>query len=184
MRKLSHEEQGLWERLKQTVRPLPRRRAVPKPQAEPPASQQGKQGKKTRPAVAGPAKIATKAKPPEPPLAVFEEKTRRRLSRGLVQVDDRIDLHGMRQERAHSQLIGFLRRAQARGNRIVIVVTGKGTSGDGGRGVLREMVPHWLSRPDLRDLVVGFEEAGRRHGGAGALYVQIRRRREVRLPES
>ena len=184
MRKLSDEERGLWERLKQTVRPLPRRRATQKTSEAPSVSRPAKPGRKAKPAAAVPAKVERKAKPSEPPLAAFEEKTRRRLSRGLVQVDDRIDLHGMRQERAHSQLIGFLRRAQTRGNRIVIVITGKGTVSDGGRGVLREMVPHWLSRPDLRDLVVGFEEAGRRHGGAGALYVQIRRRREARLPKS
>jgi DNA-nicking Smr family endonuclease len=119
-----------------------------------------------------------------PALEKLEERTRRRLSRGLLPIDDRIDLHGMRQDRAHSSLTGFLRRAQVRGNRIVLVVTGKGTAGDGGRGVLREMVPRWLTEPDLRDLVVGFEEAGRRHGGAGALYVRIRRRREGPRPAS
>ncbi|MGH8732859.1 MAG: Smr/MutS family protein [Burkholderiales bacterium] len=182
MRKLSDEEQGLWERLKQTVRPLPRRRAHAKPPAATqPAPQSAKpHSKKPKPASAASVKVEPKPKPSEPSLAAFEEKTRRRLSRGLAAIDERIDLHGMRQERAHSQLIGFLRRAQARGSRIVIVVTGKGTVGDEGRGVLREMVPHWLSRPDLRDLVVGFEEAGRRHGGAGALYVRIRRQKSGR----
>jgi DNA-nicking Smr family endonuclease len=87
----------------------------------------------------------------------------------------------MRQERAHSALTAFLRRAQARGDRIVLVVTGKGATGEDGRGVLRNVVPMWLAQPELRDFVVGFEDAGRRHGGSGALYVRIRRRREVRL---
>lgn len=180
MRKLSDEEEGLWDRLKQTVRPLPRRRAAPKAAAAPAAPPPSKHKKAKHPAAA-PTKIAPVAKPAAPSLARFEEKTKRRLSRGLVGIDDKIDLHGMRQERAHSALGAFLRRSQARGDRIVLVVTGKGAAGDEGRGVLRGAVPHWLAQRDLRDLVVGFEEAGRRHGGAGALYVQIRRRREARL---
>ena len=47
------------------------------------------------------------------------------------------------------------------------------------RGVLRRMVPHWLRLPDLRHLVIGFEEASPQHGGSGALYVRLRRRRSV-----
>ena len=65
---------------------------------------------------------------------------------------------------------------------IALVVTGKGALapalfGDE-RGVLRRMVPHWLRLPDLRALVLGFEEAEQRHGGSGALYVRLRRLRE------
>ena len=87
----------------------------------------------------------------------------------------------MRQDRADAALTAFLRSAQARGNRIVLVVTGKGNADRDGRGVLRQVVPGWLARPDLREFVVGFQEAGRRHGGEGALYVRIRRRRAARL---
>lgn len=186
MRKLTDEDHRLWERLKQTVDPLTRRRSPAQPAAaneavEPPSAK----GSKVRPAQTTTLRTAvSKQKSAPPALEKLEERTRRRLSRGLLPIDDRIDLHGMRQERAHSSLTGFLRRAQVRGNRVVLVVTGKGAAGEGGRGVLREMVPHWLSLPDLRDLVVGFEEAGRRHGGAGALYVRIRRRREARPPPS
>jgi DNA-nicking Smr family endonuclease len=63
----------------------------------------------------------------------------------------------------------------------VLVVTGKGGPGDDGRrGVLRQSVPHWLATEELRQFVVGFGEAERRHGGAGALYVRIRRRADGR----
>jgi DNA-nicking Smr family endonuclease len=189
MRKLSDDEQGLWDRLKQSVRPLPRRRPVTKnataeaklaDQTAPPPP--AKRDKKTKQTTAAPSKTAPVAKPSPPSLAPFEEKTLRRLSRGLVGIDDKIDLHGMRQERAHLALGAFLKKSQARGDRIVLVVTGKGQEeGTHERGVLRGAVPLWLARSDLRDLVVGFEEAGRRHGGAGALYVRIRRRREARL---
>ena len=107
---------------------------------------------------------------------------RQRLSRGSHPIDAVIDLHGMRQEEAHQALRGFLHGAQRRGDTVVLVVTGKGGAPAGGslfeeRGVLRRIVPHWLRLPDLRAVVVGFEEAVQHHGGAGALYVRIRRRR-------
>ena len=88
----------------------------------------------------------------------------------------------MNQAEAHQALRGFLRHSQARGARLVIVVTGKGGplgepewGDERGRGVLRRLAPHWLREPDLRSVVLGFEEAGRAHGGSGALYVRLRR---------
>ncbi|HMB47663.1 MAG TPA: Smr/MutS family protein, partial [Afifellaceae bacterium] len=123
----------------------------------------------------------------KPGLAGLEPRKRRRLSRGQAEIDERIDLHGMRQATAFHTLIGFLRQAQQRRSGTVLVITGKGSSGgkhgrddsarqDGERGVLRRLVPQWLSRGEFRDLVIGFEPASRRHGGDGALYVRIRRR--------
>ena len=76
---------------------------------------------------------------------------------------------------------GFLRHSQARGARLVIIVTGKGGAIDefsgwpNERGVLKRLTPQWLREPDLRSVVLGFEEAGRAHGGSGALYVRLRR---------
>jgi DNA-nicking Smr family endonuclease len=105
------------------------------------------------------------------------------LKRGREPIEGVIDLHGMRQDEAHGALAGFLERSAARGARLVLVVTGKGGQGSddshGGfqeRGVLRRNVPHWLRMAELRQLVMGFEEADARHGGAGALYVRLRRR--------
>jgi DNA-nicking Smr family endonuclease len=89
-------------------------------------------------------------------------------------VEARLDLHGLRQAEAQRALIDFLRRAQASGLRMAIVVTGKGSRNEEG-GVLRRLVPLWLHGPQMRDLVVGYSEAARHHGGEGALYVQIRR---------
>jgi DNA-nicking Smr family endonuclease len=98
-----------------------------------------------------------------------------------------IDLHGMRQAEAHDALLRFLHRSQGAGHGVVLVITGKGgaspgSAGPGGalfeeRGVLRRTVPHWLRLPDLRTLVLGFDEASPHHGGGGALYVRLRRRR-------
>ncbi len=113
---------------------------------------------------------------------------RQRLARGQMPVDAAIDLHGMRQGEAHRALLGFVQRAAAQGLGFVLVVTGKGAGSTGAsstdpvsvgeRGVLRRLVPHWLSDPGLRGAVIGFEEAGRAHGGSGALYVRLRRSRE------
>jgi DNA-nicking Smr family endonuclease len=112
----------------------------------------------------------------------MERKTLLALRRGTRSVDAVIDLHGMRQDEAHGALVGFLHRAQGKGHALVLVVTGKGGAGSGSalfeeRGVLRRVVPHWLRLPDLRSLVLGFEEASPHHGGSGALYVRLRRRR-------
>jgi DNA-nicking Smr family endonuclease len=102
------------------------------------------------------------------------------LRRGRLAIEARIDLHGMIQAEAHAALTGFLLRARAAGHAYVLVVTGKGGPGYSDafaeRGVLRRSVPHWLRGPELRGIVLGFEEAARHHGGAGALYVRLRRR--------
>ncbi|WP_340321995.1 Smr/MutS family protein [Chelatococcus albus] len=120
--------------------------------------------------------------PKLPPLAPLDRRLRVALKRGTQTVDAKLDLHGLRQAEAHGALVAFLVRARARGARVVLVVTGKGGAphhGDpfGERGVLRRLVPQWLCLPDLRSVVLGFEEAGREHGGEGALYVRLRRRR-------
>ena len=134
--------------------------------------------------------MAQPAPPPRPPLAGLEPRTRRKLGRG-AEVDARLDLHGLTQQAAHRRLRGFLFEAQAAGHNVVLVITGKGDFarlGDlepqgvlhgfqEGRGVLKRAVPLWLAEPDLRAVVLGFEAAGRRHGGEGALYVRIRRKR-------
>jgi DNA-nicking Smr family endonuclease len=112
-----------------------------------------------------------------PPLAPLGRRERARLSRGRSEIDARLDLHGMTQTRAHRTLLGFLQRAHHDGLTFVLVITGKGGVGDAERGVLRRQVPQWLSLPEFRALVVGFEEAHIGHGGEGALYVRIRRAR-------
>jgi DNA-nicking Smr family endonuclease len=84
----------------------------------------------------------------------------------------------MTQDRAHRALLSFLRRAQADGARVVLVITGKGARGPASEpGVLRRAVPQWLALPEFRSLVVGYEIAHVTHGGEGALYVRVRRGR-------
>jgi DNA-nicking Smr family endonuclease len=178
-RSLSSEEKRLWSHVARHVKPMKGKRPPPEPEPE------------DRPAALSP-KIAALSpalpshppppKPALPPLAPVERKTLQALRRGRKNVDSVIDLHGMRQEEAHFALLSFLHRAQGSGHGLVLVITGKGgaavTSGMfEERGVLKRMVPHWLRLPDLRSLVVGFEEASPQHGGSGAIYVRLRRRR-------
>lgn len=104
----------------------------------------------------------------------IERPVRRKIAKGRIAIDARIDLHEMTQSAAHSALAGFLSQAQAMGLRHVLVITGRGMPG-GSRGVLRRVVPQWFAGPAFRSLVSGFESAERHHGGDGALYVRVRR---------
>jgi DNA-nicking Smr family endonuclease len=174
-RALSEEERTLWESVAKQVKPLRKQRAV-KAQASPQVETQAV----VKPAVP-PKSIPVRAAPPPkspPHLAPLGRRERSKLSRGKQEIDARLDLHGMTQTRAHRLLFSFLQRAHSDGCTFVLVITGKGKAGsDGERGVLRRQVPHWLSLPEFRALVVGFEEAHVGHGGEGALYVRVRRSR-------
>ena len=110
----------------------------------------------------------------------------RRIKRGAQGIEARLDLHGMTQMEARQDLRLFIRDTAARGCRCVLVITGKGGRAsleagfrDSPPGVLRRVVPQWLAAPDLSPLVAGFEPALPQHGGAGALYVQLRRRQNA-----
>jgi DNA-nicking Smr family endonuclease len=108
----------------------------------------------------------------------IDRRLKQRLARGQIEIDGRIDLHGRTLNEAHAALLRFLHRAQGEGARIVLVITGKGgPDPERGRGVLRRQVPLWLTLPDLRSYVLAVEEAHIAHGGAGALYVRLRRGR-------
>jgi DNA-nicking Smr family endonuclease len=174
-RQLSNEEQALWRGFARSITPL--RRAAES--QESPAEE-----KSATFAPAKPLNVQASAAPPPPvktpPLAPLGRRLKQRVARGREQIDARIDLHGMTQAEAHQALFSFLRRAQADGARIALVVTGKGSSRgerDAGRerGVLKRQVPLWLSLPEFRPLIVGFEDAHVGHGGQGALYVRLRR---------
>ena len=183
VRHLDPEEQRLWAHVARNVKPMKGR--TPPPEPEPAAlTQPAATATAPRIGAAPPAlPVRPPQAPPVPPLAPVERKTLVALRRGRKDVDSVIDLHGMRQEEAHFALLRFLHRAQDSGHGLVLVITGKGgaAASRGGlfdeRGVLRRMVPHWLRLADVRSLVIGFEEASPQHGGSGALYVRLRRRR-------
>lgn len=181
-RSLSLEERTLWKRVTETLTPLPDKHPAPKKEKlseDPAPALPAKPTKKTPAPVRMTKKPVKQAPPPPPPLAPFDRRTLQRLVRGSVSIDGKIDLHGMTQAQAHGRLHGYLAGAQARGHKTILVITGKGGDRYGGeeRGILRRVVPMWLQLPEFRSLVAGFEEAHGTHGGSGALYVRIRRKK-------
>jgi DNA-nicking Smr family endonuclease len=182
---LSDEERAIWKSVTRSIAPMKRTLIADDldlPEAEPVRA-------RSAPRVKAPTSAPKIAKPPAPPkappkmpsLAPLDRRTKQRVARGRDEIGARIDLHGMTQARAHAALLRFLARAQADGARIALVITGKGKRiGDDDervRGVLKQQVPLWLSLPEFRVYVAGFDDASIGHGGQGALYVRVRRPR-------
>jgi DNA-nicking Smr family endonuclease len=178
-RRLSDDDAALWHIVTRSIAPLKRRRLR---RGEPegvrtstklPLKTQVKPAAKTSSSPRVPA-----GSPPKvpPPLMPIDRRLKQRLARGQIEIDGRIDLHGRTLREAHAALLRFLHRAQGEGAKTVLVITGKGgPDPERGRGVLRRQVPLWLALPDLRAYVLAVEEAHIAHGGAGALYVRLRR---------
>jgi DNA-nicking Smr family endonuclease len=193
-RGLRPEEAALWQKIVARTEPLHPKtaRSIPKPPAAP-ASQA------PRPVLQPltPFALGEKAAPrgeahdlARPMAAVLKDgpvamdrKAHRRLTWGKLAPEARIDLHGMTLADAHPALLRFVTSAHARGLRLVLVITGKGRGGDGPGpiptrpGLLRHQVPQWLASGVLRPLVLQVSEAHRSHGGGGAYYVYLRRRK-------
>jgi DNA-nicking Smr family endonuclease len=192
------DEGDLWSHAAQSVEPLKRKKlrvhaAVDALKVgEPTSPKRIKAPTESLPVAS--SKKPTAAKPPAapaamqpPPLAEFDRKKVRKLRSGRVDIEARVDLHGLRQHEAHAALIAFLRRCQRKGQSWVLVITGKGKAESGDqdtpfempgardRGVLRRNVPRWLEEPELRGLVVSYATAAIQHGGDGALYVHLRK---------
>jgi DNA-nicking Smr family endonuclease len=179
-RGLSEEERALWESVAKQVKPLRKRHRAAKPPAAPLEAEAPVLSKPVAaPKPVAPPRMIAPPKPEPPALAPLGRRERSQLSRGRKEIDARLDLHGMTQTRAHRVLLSFLQRAHGDGLTFVLVITGKGKVGgaESERGVLRRQVPQWLSLPEFRAMVVGFEEAHIGHGGEGALYVRVRRSR-------
>lgn len=179
-RRIDRREADLLRQVMADVAPLPGREvALPAAEAPvgPPSRRPAEPPPVTRPAPPGP--------PPAPRLpeigpgdrAGVDKRTAKRLKRGQLAVEARMDLHGLTQEEAHRALSAFVQGSQAAGRRCVLVITGKGLRPDGTTGVLRAAVPHWLNQPELRERIVAFTHATPRDGGEGALYLLLKRKR-------
>ena len=121
---------------------------------------------------------------PEGAAKNLDGNTTEKLKRGQITPGARVDLHGMTEAAAHGALLSFLNGAQARGVRLVLVITGIGNPKDqdnaewmrARHGALKEMVPRWLNERAFAALILGSGPAHRRHGGDGALYVYLRKK--------
>jgi DNA-nicking Smr family endonuclease len=192
-RNLTEAERSLWslatqntERLRPTIPVLvqPKKTAVNRPLPAPMIMQPFRVGQL--------AKTTVKSQKLQPDLNQQFAKTSPnmdkrnfdRLKKGKLQVDGRIDLHGMTLAEAHPALNGFVRDAHSSGKRLLLVITGKGRTAQpdiaglvSRRGVLKQQVPQWLAMAPLSPLVLQVTQATQKHGGAGAFYVYLRRQR-------
>jgi DNA-nicking Smr family endonuclease len=169
-RRPTAEELALWRRAMGVTATQPQRTS-PAPPVEP--SVQPAVRLERRPATSQ-ARRTSAALDPHRPVGL-DRRTWLRLKRGQVAIEQTLDLHGRTQDEAHGALARFLAAARAAGCRCVLVVTGKGL---GSGGTLRHMVPRCLNEGANREHIVAFCPAQARHGGAGALYVLLRRPRE------
>lgn len=168
------EDRILWETVAKTARPL-------KGKDKPVFSVEGTTPRLHPSATENPKPLlsATETKPVQAHrLHPIDRPTHKKIAKGRVIIEARIDLHGLSQGEAYGLLLGFLQRAHLRKLRHVLVITGKGSS-MGSDGVLRQAVPHWFATPSFRILVNGYEDAARNHGGTGAIYVRMRRQPEA-----
>jgi DNA-nicking Smr family endonuclease len=177
-RVLSQDERVLWSTVTRSIAPLRDETLESDVETEPALAEKPRPAARKAKPVAAPT--PAKSAPPGPPqLTPLSRRMRRSVARGKDAIDGKLDLHGLTQSEAHAALLRFLRQASAREARLVLIITGKGArGGDGERGVLKRQVPQWLALPEFRSFVIGFEDAGVRHGGEGALYVRLRRMRD------
>ncbi len=174
------EGEALWAYVAKSVKPLPGR--------EPPVSDAGPKTQKPK----ARKKAGSPIMPPPPSSETadvrnlgksreVDRRTAEKLRRGRMKIEARLDLHGMGRVQAYDALRGFLQRCYEQDLRHVLVITGKGLRGgeDGGPGpgILRQRVPQWLDEAPLRDIVLQYYNARRHHGGEGALYILLRRKR-------
>jgi DNA-nicking Smr family endonuclease len=174
-------DQDVWRTFTKDVAPLagraPKRPmrapATPAPVAKPvrPASQ------RVAPA---PAPAIKPALPELMPGAApgVDRRTAERLRRGEIAIDLTLDLHGYTLVEAHRALALAVERAAAAGERCILVITGHGERSGGGRGALRDALPRWLNESSLRPRVLAVQPAQPKHGGRGAFYVLLKRKRE------
>lgn len=193
-RGLSPEEEALWQQIAARTKPLHPKKN--KPTASPAKPRPESKRVEPKEPIA-PFSIGERAggTPPGHDLARplgsvlreapvrMDRKTHQKLTRGKLIPEARIDLHGLTLSDAHPALARFIAESHARGLRLVLVITGKGKvrEDDGPipvrAGVLRHQVPQWLTSGALRPLVLQVNEAHQRHGGGGAYYVYLSRRK-------
>lgn len=189
-RRLRAEEVELWSRVVETVSPLHSRSQALQPETPPHASAPPLPARRD----AGPRRAAKPlAAAPDlpthrPHAESLDAGWDRRLSSGRIRPDLVIDLHGLRREEARHILYERVRDAEFRGARVILVITGKGhmpgpspadlMEGRPTRGAIRADLPRWLGEPGLTDRIAAVRRAHPRHGGAGAAYLILKRRRD------
>lgn len=176
----SREERELWRGAMRDVKAW--RKSGPEPEETPVPPARQKKEPTRRPSTAKPAPppVPEAAKPVLTPGAVIgvDRRLADRLKRGRLPIDGTFDLHGLTQSEAHAAVQAFVARSVERGRRTLLIVTGKGRRESGG-GVLKSALPRWLNEPPLREDILALTQARPEHGGSGAFYVLLRRRKRA-----
>ncbi|HEX9465172.1 MAG TPA: Smr/MutS family protein [Alphaproteobacteria bacterium] len=159
------------------VKPLRRTKVSPHP--DPVPARESKAAAPAKPLPRAETRPSTPVTPPPPPNPGIDRRTAERLRKGAMEIDRRLDLHGLTEADAHAALDRFVRQAWRDGLRVLLIITGKGSVRDGG-GVLRRNLPRWLASGEHGPRVLRIESAQPRHGGSGAYYVLLRRQRDGR----
>ena len=200
-RRLSAEERALWARVMATVKPMPGREAEKPGKAEKPEKplpfrggvgggavpQAGRQVARPHPNPSPKGEGLKKVAPPTTPTpgTTLDGSWDKRLSRGMVQPDATVDLHGHTLNSAYAMLDDALGRSVARGDRVILLITGKPPRPDSerphARGAIRAAVGDWLHASRHADSIAAVRGANPRHGGSGALYIVLRRPRGARI---
>lgn len=174
---LSPEDRLLWDAIRKTVTPLKARI----PPASTPKSPRCHLEKHPLPLPQAQGVLPHESVASAPPLPVrqkrLDDKMRRRLKRGVQKINARLDLHGLTKDEAYTALLSFLKTNYENNKRFVLVITGKGRKHHEQSGVLRHTVPSWLAILPFSEMVTGFSVALPQHGGEGALYVRLRKKR-------
>ena len=189
---LTQEERDLWRRVARTVARRIDRHLAPISRLDPPAILKDPVAPTTSPMSAmirEPFASQLAIQKSAPAIIPFDRRQLNQIARGKLALERVLDLHGMRQHEAHEAMCEFIHSAIASDIRLVLVITGKGRLAAGAGpaddhdrpGILRRQVPHWLKGSRLRNLVLGFAEASPGHGGAGALYIRLRKRRDTKV---
>lgn len=188
-RRLAPEESALWKKVAATVKPLAKAKAPLAPVA-PPTVNPPKPTPRSTAAPAAAPRPPTKLPPPRRThqAATLDGHWDRRLRKGMVRPDLSIDLHGHTLASAQALLDEAIGRGLMRGARVLLVVAGRlrpgadrlpQMHGDARpRGAIRASLPDWLAYSPYADQIVALRPAHISHGGAGAVYVILRRARE------
>lgn len=175
------DDDALWSHVARSVTPIGGRRKKARDEAESQKPARKEAAAKPATTKAGPRKAAPPLPPPAkaPPAKTggFDRSTETKLRRGQLDIEGRIDLHGMTQAQAHAALSRFLSVSVAQERRTLLVITGKGRLSEGG-GVLRRLLPLWLQEEPWRGHVLALTQAAQKDGGSGAFYLRLRRRRD------
>lgn len=169
---LDGDDARLWKQMTGDVERLPGRTYTPPPEEAAPAQKPKKEPRET------PVLPEQAPKPVSKGGGGLDKRTDERLRRGQMEIEARLDLHGMTQDEAQTALGRFLQRCYERGQRSVLVITGQGRNKENQPdGILRRRVPEWLKTGAAGEIVLRSYPARPKDGGAGARYVLLRRKR-------